>query len=203
MRQIFSDNGIARTVKVSESISLDGLDDTFEGALLYALISDDAPCALSEDEDRLFLGSNEFWGEGHLMFAGDLAGLRDFIDLAKTSQGRCAKLLLPVLENELTLALNDASSPCAIDMADIGDPPTGPSLSITLPEILQDLLIQHPEYCGDDHFTLTGHYALDTDPDHLGGYAFFITADDIKYQSTDEWLMTMRSEHRSKLAPRL
>jgi hypothetical protein len=171
------------------------LDDTFEGALLYALVSDDAPCAQSGEQDMLYLGNDEFCGEGHLMFAGDVSALKEFIAFAKTSNGRCAKILTHALQDELLRVLDDPSSPCSIDMAHIRS--KDGSLAITIPEILQDLLIQHPDLCDDDHFTVTGHYGPDTDPDHLGGYAFFVTADEIKYQGTDAWLMQMRSEHRA------
>lgn len=199
MVKVFSNCEISRTLKIAEPLSLKSLDDTFEGALLFALVSDDAPCTQSGEDDRIYLGTDEMWGEGHLMFAGDLEGLRAFISLAKSSNGRCACKLVPALEREHLRALDNPSSPCTIDMARIN---THSSAAITIPEILQDLLIHHPDLCDDDHFTVTGHYGPDADPDHLGGYAFFVTADEIKYQATDEWLMQMRSEHRSKRALR-
>lgn len=198
MSNVFSNNGIARTLKISEPFTLKSLDGTFEGALLFSLISDDAPCVRSGEDDMMYLGSDEFWGEGHLMFAGDLLALREFIALGKTSNGRCASILVEAMENELLRVLDKPNSPCSIDMTQI--PGKNGPLAITVPEILQDLLIQHPNLCDDDHFTVTGHYGPDTDPDHLGGYAFFVTADEISYQATDDWLMRMRCEHRAKKA---
>jgi hypothetical protein len=197
MTKVFSSDGFARTVKISEPFTLQALDDTFEGALLYALVSDDAP-VVSVEGDEIYLGSDEFWGEGHLMFAGDVASLRNFIAFGKTSSGRCASILVAALENELLKVLDHPNSPCSIDMTSIKGK-DGPR-AITIPEILQDMLIQYPELCGEDHFTVTGHYVGETDPDHLGGYAFFVTPDEIKYQGTDSWLMKMRSEHRSNKA---
>jgi hypothetical protein len=194
--KIFRNEGIARTLKISEPLTLRSLKHTFEGALLFSLVSDDAPCARSSDDKRMYLGSDEFWGEGHLMFAGDLTALRKFIALGKTSNGRCASILVPALERELVRVLDNPNSPCSIDMTEIQRKDR--LIAIGIPEILQDLLIQHPDLCDDDHFTVTGHYGDGSDPDHLGGYAFFVTANEVEYQATDEWLMLMRIEHRCK-----
>ncbi len=200
MNKVFPDDEIARTIKIGEPFMVQALNHTFEGALLYALISDDAP-VLREAGDEMYLGSDEFWGEGHLMFAGDAASLRQFIAFGKTSEGRCASILVAALEDEFLKMLDHRNSPCSINMASIKG--REGELAITIPEILQDMLIQYPQFCGEDHFTVTGHYVGETDPDHLGGYAFFVTKDEIKYQGTDSWLMEMRSEHRSNKAFRL
>lgn len=148
------------------------MDNPFEGALLYALISDDAP-VLRVEGNEMYLGNDEFWGEGRLMFAGDITSLRNFIALGKTSKGRCASILVAAMEAELLKVLDHQPSSCSINMASIRN--REGQLAITIPEILQDMLIQHPELCGDDHFTVTGHYVGETDPDHLGGYSLLLT----------------------------
>lgn len=197
MTHVFKNDEHTRTLKIGEAFSMDLLNNTFEGALLYALVTDDAPIVRSGDDQEMFLGTDYMCGEGYLTFGGDVIGLSEFIDFCRTSQGRCAKTLLPALENGLKKQAANADDYLHFQMHAV-PMPDGTIKSITVAELLQDILIEHGDKCTEDHFTVIGNYALSGDPDRLGGYALFITADEIRFQSNDGWLRELRDEHRQR-----
>jgi hypothetical protein len=185
-----------RSVFLSEPVSEDLLDNTFEGALLTAIFANaNEDLMVSGETGMHYLGAREIAGEGELTFysEGDLFSL---IQLADGSGSRSAKALLPVLEKGMAAVTRDESTIIRIDLSELDTVPGGKPY-LTIAEIVQDLLIEHPERCDSDFFTLNGSYHPDcVDPEHLGGMASFITADDILTNSTDGWISELMRAHR-------
>ncbi len=193
MQAVSSD--YARSAYLGEPISEELLDNTFEGALLSEIFSDAThDIVKSSEEGMQYLGAREINGEGVVTFysAGDIIA---FIALANASGSRSAKVLLPALERGLA-EIEANSRISVIHLSNLGTAPSDVS-SLTIAEILQDLLIHHADRCDGEFFTLNGSYHPDSvDPDHLGGIAAFITADEIQTMATDGWLSNKMHAHR-------
>lgn len=133
-----------RSIRFLDPIPLHLIDETFEANLLFALIGDDDPIRKATKSD-LYLGCAEFYGEGYLTFAGDIMSLETFIKQAATSQGEVAKRLLPLLQDGYRTQRVNPDKPTRIVFSEIKDK-DGKEAPITIFEIVQDMLRQHPEH---------------------------------------------------------
>jgi hypothetical protein len=187
-----------RSIKIREPIPMRLFDAAFEANLLFVLLTDDSPAPVATRADSTLLGTDEFYGDGHVMFGGDREGLIAFNEFAKTSSGKCAKIISEAIDIELQKPkLDDAGF-----TLDFGAIPTqnGP-VRIGVEMILQDLLIQHGEAFEKDYFTISGFHIEPSTVEKLGGYGFFITREDIAHVTTNDWIEQQIAQHQQMPRP--
>jgi hypothetical protein len=127
-------------LQINEPISKTALDGSFEGRLLFALLTDDDPVAMADD-DSIYLGSKEFYGEGYLTFAGDIEDLARWIDAASSSNGVSARTLLPLLKAGYAKQFSDPNDYASFHFSNLTDQ-NGADCSISIFELIQDMMQQ-------------------------------------------------------------
>jgi hypothetical protein len=172
-----------RTAQIREPIPEAALE-TFEGGLLYALIADDNPYGPSVT-GKLYLGAEEFEGESFLTFGGDLEDLARWVERAGEAKSDVAKRLLPSLVDGYRRQSANADDYASFRMTGFAAP-DGSTVSISIPEIMQALLIHHGNVLDHDFLTLTG--TAMTKNGTPSSYGVYVTADAIETGPDEAWL---------------